>query len=994
MRAYSNSLWPALRRVGCAALLVALAAGACVTAAGQQAASSETAPTRDAAPASTGNSVEQDSVGNADPTASAESLSTTWPRTPLNATSPRTVLQPPPGAPEPLSAEDIFAVLQAQPDTVVELKNMVAGMARKQGLSLQPDTITDEALYEDIASSPDLRSNITTYLRARGYAANPVSNPVSTDETEAYDQDLDLRPESSVAPYSNQPAGSADEMLRAAPAPALHGETSRTRTTSPRVNPPPRIPAAPEVLHRPAPYNLLALRDLYTQTPEGNEQLKRFGSDVFLHHEGGNQLGPNHLPVPLDVPAEDNYVLGPGDALAIDMWGGVSQNLTRTVDRDGKLALPDAGAVQVAGMSLEHARSVIATALERQYRDVKVSVTVARLRTIRIYVVGDVQRPGAYDISSLSTPLNALYAAGGPTSTGSLRVLRHYRGRQLIREVDLYDFLLRGVVTEDRLQSGDTVLAPPAGPQVTVYGAVKRPAIYELREEATLAAVLEDAGGATVGAELQHIVIDRIDANLQRETVTVPLSGGSDSQAVNISIAAFAIHDGDRVHVAPILPYSQRVVYTDGHVARPGRMPYHDNMQLNEVLRSYRDLLPEPAERGEIVRLVPPDLHVEAIPFSVPDILLGNTNVLLQPFDTVRVFGRYEADAPRVTISGEVLRPGIYALSDGMTAAQLVRLSGGFKRDALLTEADLASYKVVAGTRVVSERASVRIGEAVADHDRTADVMLKPGDVLTVHQLTGWSDIGASITIEGEVAHPGRYGFQQGERLSSVLRRAGGLRDTSYPEGAVLLREEVRKLENKSREELIRQIETSSAAARIRPTVGTGDQAATLQLIEQQQTEVLSRLRNQPASGRLVIHISADISSWENTPADIEVRAGDILRIPKRPGFVLVSGQVYNASAITFTPGKTAAWYLRAAGGATEVANTRQIFVIRANGSVVGRESRSWLSHDVLSTKLDPGDVVVVPQKIIGTSVLWRNLLTVAQITSSIAITAAVAGVL
>jgi protein involved in polysaccharide export with SLBB domain len=347
-----------------------------------------------------------------------------------------------------------------------------------------------------------------------------------------------------------------------------------------------------------------------------------------------------------------------------------------------------------------------------------------------------------------------------------------------------------------------------------------------------------------------------------------------------------------------------------------------------------------------------------------------------------------------VTIGGEVLRPGTYALSHDMTAAQLVRMAGGFKRGALLTDADLTSYQIVAGAKVVTDRKSIRIGDAVEHSDHTDDVPLKPGDVLTVHQLTGWNDIGASIKLEGEIAHPGTYGFEQGERLSSILRRAGGFRDTSYPAGAVLIRDEVRKLEEASREELIRQIETSSASARISPNLGAGDQSATLQLISQQQSEVLSRLRSQPASGRLVIHIGVDISRWENTSADIEVRSGDVLRIPKRPGFVLVTGQVYNASAITFTPGKTAGWYLHHAGGVTQIANTKQIFIIRANGSVVGREPSLWFDRDVLATRLDPGDVVVVPQKIIGASLVWRNLLTIAQIASSVAFTGAVAGVL
>jgi protein involved in polysaccharide export with SLBB domain len=293
---------------------------------------------------------------------------------------------------------------------------------------------------------------------------------------------------------------------------------------------------------------------------------------------------------------------------------------------------------------------------------------------------------------------------------------------------------------------------------------------------------------------------------------------------------------------------------------------------------------------------------------------------------------------------------------------------------------------------VVGERHDLRIGDAVMKEDRDADQPLKPGDVLTVHQITGWNDIGASITIEGEVGHPGSYGFEQGERLSDVLRRAGGFRETAYPEGAVLLRPEVRVLEEKSREELIRQIETSSSAARMSPGVGGSDQAATLQLIQQQQEQVLARLRSQPASGRLVIHISADIASWAGTSADIEVRSDDVLRVPKRPGFVLITGQVYNAAAITYAPGKSAGWYLERAGGSTQIANRKEIFIIRANGAVVGRRSGDWYDRDVLATRLNPGDVVVVPQKIIGTSLVWRNLLSTAQIAASIAITAAVAG--
>jgi len=907
-------------------------------------------------------------------------------------------------APGALSTDQIFAILQEQPDATVELKSLISNLATQQGTPIQADDITDEVLYSRIASSQELRTNITTFLRARGYVTDADLQSYASGNSDNNNLSLSQmngsiagQPGMLFNPLLNGAYGQNYAGMNGASGFGTTGTNrARTATTDQSANLSRNTTSVPQVLHLPTPYNLRSLRDVYSQLPEQAGQLKRFGSEVFLRRDGFamNQIALNGRETPLDVPAGPEYVVGPGDTLSIDLWGGISQTLTHEVDREGRIALPESGAVQVAGLTLERVQGVIAAALKPQYRDLQVAVTVAHFRSIRVYVVGDVQRPGAYDLSSLATSLNALYAAGGPTGVGSLRILKHLRGKQLVGEIDLYDFLLHGVQIEDRLQAGDTVLVPPAGPQIAVYGAVKRPAIYELKDKSSLAAVLEDAGGATVAAELGHIEIDRIDANQQRETVSLDLPAASSPASAREAIASFPMFDGDRVHVSPILPYSQRILYMEGHVVRPGRVSYRDGMRLGDVLHSYQDLLPEPADQGAIIRLMPPDLHPETIEFNVPDVLIGNNNIVLQPFDTIHIYGRYEADAPRVKVGGEVLRPGSYALSVGMTAAQLVRMAGGFKRDALLETADLTSYQITSGSTVVSDRTSIRIGDAVNRHDDKADVPLKPGDVLTVHQMTGWDDIGASITIEGEVAHPGDYGIQQGERLSSILRRAGGFRVTSYPAGAVLLRDEVRKLEEKSREELIRQIETSSTAASINPSLGSTDQSATVQLIAQQQREVVARLKSAPVTGRLVIHIGSDFHKWENTPDDIELRAGDVLRIPKQPAFVLVSGQVYNTSAITFEPNQTAAWYLRRAGGPTEIANKGDIFIIRANGDVVGRGSGSWLDHHVLETRLEPGDVVVVPQKIIGSSLFWRNLLTVAQFSSSIAITAAVAGLL
>jgi len=897
-----------------------------------------------------------------------------------------------------LSSDQIIQILEQSPDLVVEVKSQVADHLQQQGTPVDANDISDEMLYGQIATNADLRASVSTFLQARGYVSQGDLQSMGSSAGAAGEgEQLPLRSSGmrggSGDGLLDSDAGMAASQFRQDSQPVLTSRSMSSSSTHMNMRGQEETTSstdAPKVLRQPAPYNLESMRDLYAQIPERTAKLKRFGSEVFTNRNAfAVGTGIASRDTPLDVPLGPDYVVGVGDTLTINLWGGLTQSITRSIGKDGRVLLPEAGSLQVAGLSLQKAEDSITAALKPQYRDVQVSVTVSRLRSVRVYVTGDVQRPGGYDISSLATPLSALYAAGGPTSVGSLRVVRHYRDQSLLEEIDLYDFLLHGVHgVAVHFESGDTLLVPPAGAQVAVSGAVKRPAIYELKtSELKLSELLQDAGGVTAAAALDHITVDRINNDAERETITLKAFGKQDGHA---AIDAFQVKDGDRIQVAPILPYSERVIYLQGHVARPGRMAYADGMKLGDVLHSYRDMLPEPAAHGEIVRLVLPDLHAETIQFDVSEALIGNDNPTLQPFDTIHIFGRYEVDAPKVAIHGEVMRPGSYPLSAGMTAAQLVRMAGGFKRDALLESADLTSYDIANGNTIAGTLSIVRIGAAVKGGESNADVVLKPGDILTIHQITGWNDIGAAVTIEGQVRFPGSYGFQEGERLSSVLRRAGGMRNTAYPEGAILVREQVLELEQKSRDELERQIETNSAAARLSPSLGS-DAASTMQLIKAQQDEVLSELKSHPPVGRQVVHITANIDSWANTSADIELRRGDVLTIPKRPSFVLVTGQVYNATALTFSPGKTAGWYLTHVGGTNGTANRKEIFVIRANGSVVGRRSGSWFDGDVLSTQLEPGDVVVVPQKIIGSSLFWKNLLTTAQLASSIAITAAVA---
>ena len=602
-----------------------------------------------------------------------------------------------------LPADQIIQILQDNPDVTAQLKTLLAQQLQQQGQQVSADQISDDQLDQQIQSSAALRTSITTFLHARGLVSDEDMQraALTGDDTPGSDtsvQGLGMIPGQSTRAeqaLANRDAasdakpenGAQTEKLQAA-----NGEAQKTRSETAHAS-----TDLPQVHHVKTPYKLPSMHDLYTQIPENTVHLKRFGADVFLNRGMNSAVSPMRTTSgpSLDMPVDPSYVLGPGDSLSVNLWGGISQTITRIIDRDGRIFLPEAGSVEVAGMPLEQAQKLITNALKSQYRDAQIAVTMGRLRAVRVYVVGDVQRPGAYNLSSLATAVSALYAAGGSTNVGSLRTVYHYRGKELVRTVDLYDFLLHGIrSSDDHFQEGDTLLVPPAGPQVALSGSVKRPAIYELSGTPSLADVLNDAGGATVAASLSHITVERIDANHRRETVTLPLSAESDPQASKDAISRFVVHDGDRIDISPILPYSEKIIYVEGHVVRPGRLPYHDGMRLSDALHSYQDLLPEPADRGEVVRLVSPDLHADIVDFNVPDVLVGNSNIPLQPFDTIRIFGRYQKDAPRVKIGGEVLRPGIYPMSNGMTVSQLVRLAGGFKRDALLDSADLTSYTI------------------------------------------------------------------------------------------------------------------------------------------------------------------------------------------------------------------------------------------------------------------------------------------------------------
>jgi protein involved in polysaccharide export with SLBB domain len=855
-----------------------------------------------------------------------------------------------------LSAEAIIQILQENPDLLAEAKAQIVAALRERGLPVTESDVSDDRLFSQIRSDDRVRLVMSDELKKRGYGIEP-----EVEQTPQQKKAGAAEAAPATKPEAAPPKPGAPRVPGAEPKEAVKGKEKE---------------AGPRPSQSRYPYrNLPALRELYMPSVVGVENLERFGAALFR-----NSAVAAEKPAP-DLPGGVDYVLGYGDELVIQYWGSVSQRLQVSVDREGRLTIPEVGPIMVAGRTLVEAEQLIQKALTRQYRNISVDVTLGKLRMLRIYVVGDVKNPGAYEMSSLSTALNAVLVAGGPTDSGSLRTVKHFRAKKLLEEIDLYDFLLRGVGgAEARLESGDSILVPPIGPQVTVAGMVRRPAIYELLREETLGHMLETAGGVLVTGELSKIRVERIEAHERREVLSIDLP--EKPGAADEVFKKFAMQDGDVVTILPFTPYGNRTIYLTGHVARPGKYPYRDGITVAELLASYEDLLPEPADRAEIVRLHAPDNRPFVIPFSLRDVLEKRAAApALNPLDTIRVYGRYEADAPKVAIYGEVMRPGEYPLSDKMTATDLVRLAGGFRRSAYTDSADLASYSIVKGERVELEHHDVHIGRAMAGEPST-DAVLKPGDVLTVNQLGGWRNIGGAIILSGEVVHPGRYGIVAGEKLSSVIKRAGGFLPEAYPNASILERQEIRELSARSRDELIQNLQAQALG---------GTSKAESPIAARQRQQLIDRLKQIQPNGRLVIHINTDVTKWENTPADIGVRPGDTLTIPKKPNFIMVSGQVYNPAAISFIPGRRGGWYLRQTGGPTRLADKKAIFVVRANGSVAGgRGSGDWWTTKATDVILLPGDTVYVPENI-STGDKLKTFAQLAQVLSGLAVAARVA---
>jgi polysaccharide export outer membrane protein len=680
-----------------------------------------------------------------------------------------------------------------------------------------------------------------------------------------------------------------------------------------------------------------------------------------------------------DIPVPVDYVIGPGDTVNVQLFGNQNQDYRFPVSRDGTVTFPGIGPVVVAGMTYEQLRDAITQRVQEQMIGVRASVTLGELRSIRVFVLGDVVKPGSYLVSGLSTMINALYTSGGVKPVGSLRKVALMRGGNTISTLDLYDLLLRGDTRADaRLMAGDAIFVPPVGGTIAVDGEVRRPAIYELKGERSVSDLIALAGGLTANANRTSLRLERVVPN--RGTTVQDVDLTSEAQAT--------VRDGDVLRVPPNLDQLENSVRLQGNVYQPGIFQWMPGMRLTDLVPAPEVVKPKSDLNYVLVRREPsPNVQVEAVSADLqrawrqPN---GSANVPLQPRDTVYVFnldtGRehivdpiikeIEAQIPPntpwpvVRIGGQVRAGGEYPLEAGMRISDLLRAGGGLSEAAYVTDAELTRYAIVNGEYRETELITVNMA-GLLKGDAAADIVLTPYDYLNVKEVSRWRGE-ESVTIKGEVVFPGTYPIRRGEKMSSVLARAGGLTDLAFPEGSAFTRVELRDRERDQLDTLAKRVERDLAAVSITEpnasqTITTGQ-------------SLIGQLRNSVPTGRLVIRLDQIVRGVAD--ADIVLKDGDQLVVPDQRQEVTVLGEVQYATSHVYERGLTRDEYIAKSGGTTQRADTKRTYVVRANGEVVAQSGGRWFGRDS-NAGMKPGDAIVVPLKLDQPLARWSAITTI-----------------
>ncbi len=677
-----------------------------------------------------------------------------------------------------------------------------------------------------------------------------------------------------------------------------------------------------------------ALHDLAPEPPSEfqrsvsaatGQELAVFGANLFNAMPAS--FGPlDHGPAPAEM------IVDTDDELRIRVWGQVNFSADLRVSREGEIYIPKVGAVHVAGLPFSQVSNHLREAIDHVYRNYEMSVDMGEIHSIQIYVTGRARRPGEYTVSALSTLVDAIFSSGGPSVAGTMRHILLKRAGEVVADFDLYAMILSGDKTSDmQLKAGDVLFIPPAGAQVALEGSVRQTAIFELRGTESIGNLIETAGGMTALAANTHLSLDRVENHSRRTAFKLTADPAG---------LATPLADGDIVRIDPILPDYRETVILRGAVANPARFRWHEGMHLSELMPE-RDALVKRNYWWRRVRLGLP----------APEFASLAPSASSAP----------EATSLAATSSSASSEPR--PMSTGDAAAE--------------TNWNTAVVERLDPATMTTKLLAFGLGKLVLEHDASQDLPLMPGDVVTIfsqadvqiplHEQTKY------VTLQGEFVHPGVYSAEPGESLRSLVARAGGFTPQAYLYAASFTRRSTQALEQQRLNEYADQMERQLLRDSATPAIGVDSIAG--RQIESVNRELIDRLRNVRATGRIVLNMETYGAGNYDLP-DIGLEDGDGLVVPFTPETVQVEGAVFSPHAFLFGSGATVGKYLQLAGGPNRDADRKRILVLRADGTVISRDLKGpMLDHGLENLVLHPGDSILVPEKNLKLSHLNQALL-------------------
>ncbi len=766
------------------------------------------------------------------------------------------------------------------------------------------------------------------------------------------------------------------------------------------------------------------------QLLQHEKKLQRFSSEFFKNK---NKISKDHIAV------SDDYIITKGDTLMFWIYGSTNRSFSLVVNNQGNINIPQIGPVHVAGEKFKDVKELLTNYLSSSYQNSEVVVDLNSFSTIQITLTGFVKAPGIYNTSSVSSIKDLLIEAKGVLDVGSVRNIHLKRNNKVIKRIDFYHLLSRGLDNGDEvLHPNDTIYIPKAYGLVEIRGAVNKEAIYEIKKGESLAKILRFAGGLKANADGFVIKVQRYIDNKKIKHF----------QLTKYNLNNFILKDGDKIYVERLSSLNEQYVTILGNVISEGKKALKSNMSLKELLNSQIKngkldsfFLPNTILNYAIIKRINPDLSIELFSIDLIAVLEGEDDFKLQNQDEIYIFNKLDISLnpfvtiegkpllksgkfqyynglklkdlinmagvilpydkqkvrvvsypygasklkvsivdmeknpnfqlkaydsvylysyldtnpiDKVTIMGEVIKPGDYEIEDGMSLTEVIKSAGGLKESAYLLSCEIVRYRVKNGERV-KKILNVSL-------DKADTFIVQKHDEINIKRVPGWSDR-KTVTLKGEVKFPGTYVIHNGEKLSSVIKRAGGFTDNAFLYGAVFKRESVAKLQQealkKSLSKLKEQIIITSLRAQSSKTSKPIDIANTIAAVE----TLIKEAQEVTPIGRVAINLVPDLEKFKNSYSDLTLKDKDELYIPTYNDTVLVYGEVLNPMALAYL-GDNVREYIKKSGGLTKNADSDNIYIVHANGMAERVNLRSIFAL----AKVQKGDTIIVPKKLVFTS--------------------------